>query len=84
MRTIKNQLLLLLVVDLLIILLFLLRTFNIIAPGLFYGVLGIILDISVVALSVYIIKDNRPYLQEDGHALYKYFVYVSSLLIFLP
>ena len=56
MHAIKNQLILLIIIDLLIVLLFALRILNIIGAGLNYGVSGIILDMLVVILSAYIIK----------------------------
>ncbi len=84
MHAIKNQLILLIIIDLLIVLLFALRILNIIGAGLSYGVSGIILDMLVVILSAYIIKSNGSYLQLSGENVYKYFVYGSALLIFLP
>lgn len=84
MHAIKNQLILLIIIDLLIVLLFALRILNIIGDGLNYGVSGIILDMLVVILSAYIIKSNGSYLQLSGKHVYKYFVYGSALLIFLP
>lgn len=84
MHAIKNQLILLIIIDLLIVLLFALRILNIIGDGLNYGVSGIVLDMLVVILSAYIIKSNGSYLQLSGENVYKYFVYGSALLIFLP
>lgn len=74
MHAIKNQLILLIIIDLLIVLLFALRILNIIGDGLNYGVSGIILDMLVVILSAYIIKSNGSYLQLSGKNVYKYFV----------
>ncbi|MCT0953620.1 hypothetical protein EFL41_08755 [Weissella cibaria] len=84
MHAIKNQLILLIIIDLLIVLLFALRILNIIGDGLNYGVSGIILDMLVVILSAYIIKSKGSYLQLSRKNVYKYFVYGSALLIFLP
>ena len=84
MHAIKNQLILLIIIDLLIVLLCALRILNIIGDGLNYGVSGIILDMLVVILSAYIIKSNGSYLQLSGKNVYKYLVYGSALLIFLP
>ena len=75
MHAIKNQLILLIIIDLLIVLLFALRVLNIIGDGLNYGVSGIILDMLVVILSAYIIKSNGSYLQLSGKNVYQYFVY---------
>ena len=80
MTRIKNRLIIIAVIDVAIVVLHILRYQGLIPANLVYGILEFTLDLSVLIAGFYIQKTSKGF----GKSAYKWFVYVSMLLIFLP
>lgn len=80
----KYQLLALALVDLAILSLFAIMHLKLIPFHISMAGIGFALDIAVLALSGYLLKENYQLLKTPGYSIYKYFIYISGLLVFLP
>lgn len=80
----KYQLLALALVDLAILSLFAIMHLKLIPFHISMAGIGFVLDIAVLALSGYLLKKNYQLLKTPGYSIYKYFIFISGLLVFLP
>lgn len=80
----KYQMFILIFLDILLVTYFFMTNFKINNSSIILGIVGILLDIAVLVVSFYMIKTNHALLNTSEYAKYKYFIYLSSLLVFLP
>lgn len=80
----KYQMFILIFLDILLVTYFFMTNFKINNSSIILGIVGILLDIAVLIVSFYMIKTNHALLKTSEYAKYKYFIYLSSLLVFLP